>query len=148
MSALYIVYSAHRPTTRLRSRENDVELSASYSRLAITHYVSDWIGWIGRSREFLPRWSKFRDLATTVFMAALRSKCGHYILALWFLLSVFLFLTYSQPSQIGCLPYFHTWCGLSANLGCGSAMCCPYIHVFHFLNHTLGRIIKHSHRGR
>jgi len=28
------------------------------------------------------------------------------------------FLAYSQPSQIGCLPYFHTWCGLSANLGC------------------------------
>jgi len=22
--------------------------------------------------------------------------------------------------QIGCLPYFHTWCGLSANLGCKS----------------------------
>jgi len=28
------------------------------------------------------------------------------------------FLAYSQPSQIGCLPYFHIWCGLSANLGC------------------------------
>jgi len=28
------------------------------------------------------------------------------------------FLAYSQPSQMGCLPYFHTWCGLSANLGC------------------------------
>jgi len=27
-----------------------------------------------------------------------------------------LFLAYSQPSQIGCLPYLHTWCGLSANL--------------------------------
>jgi len=22
-----------------------------------------------------------------------------------------------------CLPYFHTWCGLSANLGCGSETC-------------------------
>jgi len=30
----------------------------------------------------------------------------------------------SQPSQIGCLPYFHTWCGLSANLGCRSETCC------------------------
>jgi len=29
-----------------------------------------------------------------------------------------------QPSQIGCLPYFHTWCGLSANLGCRSETCC------------------------
>jgi len=24
----------------------------------------------------------------------------------------------SQPSQIGCLPYFHRWSGLSANLEC------------------------------
>ena len=29
----------------------------------------------------------------------------------------------SQPSQIGCLPYFHTWCGLSANLRCRSETC-------------------------
>jgi len=57
-------------------------------------------------------------------MAALRSRCGHYIFALWFVLSSIFFLTYFQPSQIGCLPYFHTWCGLSANLGCRSEMCC------------------------
>ena len=61
-------------------------------------------------------------------MAALRSRCGHYIFALWFLLLssfFFSFLTYSQPSQIGCLPYFYTRCGLSANLECMSEMCCP-----------------------
>jgi len=49
------------------------------------------------------------------------------IFVLWFLLSFFFlyfFLVYSQPSQIGCLPYFHTWCGLSANLGCRSETCC------------------------
>ena len=34
------------------------------------------------------------------------------------------FLAYSQQSEIGCLPYFHTWCGLSANLECRSEMCC------------------------
>ena len=34
------------------------------------------------------------------------------------------FLACFQPSQIGCLPYFHTWCGLSANLGCRSETCC------------------------
>ena len=33
---------------------------------------------------------------------------------------LFSFLAYSQPSQIGCLPYFHTWCGPSANLECTS----------------------------
>ena len=36
----------------------------------------------------------------------------------------FSFLTSSQRSEIGCLPYFHTWCGLSANLGCRSETCC------------------------
>jgi len=58
-------------------------------------------------------------------MAALRSRCGHYIFARWFLLLVLsFFLAYSQPSQIGCLSYFHTWCGPSANLGCRSETCC------------------------
>ena len=47
---------------------------------------------------------------------------GHYVLPLF---SFFLFfLAYSQRSQTGCLPYFHTWCGLSANLECRSEMCC------------------------
>ena len=40
----------------------------------------------------------------------------------WVLLS-FSFLACSQPLQIGCLPYFHTWCGLSANLRCRSETC-------------------------
>jgi len=39
------------------------------------------------------------------------------------------FLAYSQPSQIECLPYFYTWCGLSANLGCRSEMCCTCLAV-------------------
>ena len=37
------------------------------------------------------------------------------------------FLASSQPSQIGCLPYFHTWCGVSANLECMSEMCCTWL---------------------
>ena len=57
-------------------------------------------------------------------MAALRSRCGH-IFVLWFLSSfVLFFLTKSQRSEIGCLPYFHTLCDLSANLECMSEMCC------------------------
>ena len=51
--------------------------------------------------------------------------------ALWFLLSspsssIYLsfFLALSQPSQIGCIPYFHTWCGLTANLKRRSETCC------------------------
>jgi len=45
------------------------------------------------------------------------------VVSYFFFLSYF-FLAYSQLSQIGCLPYFHTWCGLSANLECMSEMCC------------------------
>ena len=61
------------------------------------------------------------DYQGWLIMAALRSRCGHYIFVLWFLL---LFLAYFQPSHIGWLPYFHTWCGFSANLGCRSETCC------------------------
>jgi len=32
----------------------------------------------------------------------------------------------SQRSEIGCLSYFHAWCGLSANLECRSEMCCTW----------------------
>ena len=45
-------------------------------------------------------------------------SCGFF-----YLLSI-VFLAYSQPLQIGCLPYFHTWFGPSANLGCRSETCC------------------------
>ena len=45
------------------------------------------------------------------------SSCGFFFFLLFF-------LAYSQPSQIGCLPYFHTWGGLSANLECRSGICC------------------------
>jgi len=58
-------------------------------------------------------------------MAAVWNRSRHYTFILWFLLlSSSFFLAYSQPSQIGCLPYFHTWCGLCANLECRSENCC------------------------
>ena len=69
-----------------------------------------------------------------VIYGHLRSRCRHYIFVLWFLLLsfFFLFLAESQPSQIGCLPYFHTWCGLSAyaNLECMSEMCCTRLRKY------------------
>jgi len=49
---------------------------------------------------------------------------GFFFLSFYIYLPIFLFLVYSQPLQIVCLPYFHTWCGLSANLGCRSETCC------------------------
>ena len=43
--------------------------------------------------------------------------CGFYLSSSFFLLLLLLvLLLISQRSEIGCLPYFHTWCGLSANL--------------------------------
>ena len=41
-----------------------------------------------------------------------------------FYLSVFFFLAWSQRPHIGCLPYFDTWCALSANLECRYETCC------------------------
>jgi len=43
-------------------------------------------------------------------------------LSCFFLL--FLFLASSRPAQSGRLQYFHTWCGLSANLECMFETCC------------------------
>ena len=76
-------------------------------------------------------------------MAGLRSRCGHYIFVLFmaglrnrqaiiflscslFFVSPF-FLSLSKLSQIGCLPYFYTCCGLSANLGRRSETCCTQL---------------------
>ena len=33
------------------------------------------------------------------------------------------FYLFPQRSEIGCLPYFRTWSGLSVNLECRSEMC-------------------------
>ena len=57
--------------------------------------------------------------------AIIFSSCG-FSYSFFFFLLLF-FLTYSQPSHIGCLPYFHTWCGLSANLRCRSETCCTQL---------------------
>jgi len=52
--------------------------------------------------------SVFASSSLYFFMAARRSRCGHYIFQLWFLACFFLlfFLAYSQQLEIGCLPYF------------------------------------------
>jgi len=59
-------------------------------------------------------WSPYGIGQTIIFL-----PCGS---------SFFLLLCFSSPNLSGrrflCLPYFHTWCGLSANLGCRSETCC------------------------
>ena len=70
----------------------------------------------------------FGKTSLALFMAAIWNRASHYIFALWFLPSFSLFfllfcLAYSQRSEIGCLPYFWTWCGLriqNAGLKCAA----------------------------
>jgi len=44
---------------------------------------------------------------------------------------------------MGCLPYFHTWCGLSANLGCRSETCCTRLAE----NTGRKKVAKNRHLG-
>ena len=60
-------------------------------------------------------WPRYGIGQTIIF-----SSCRLFFFFFFFLF----FLAYSQPSQIGCLPYFHTWYGLSANLRCRSETYC------------------------
>jgi len=61
-------------------------------------------------------------------MAALRSRCGHYIFALWFLLSLSSSFFLSSHNLSGRrVDVYHTathGVGLNANLECSSVMCC------------------------
>ena len=56
-------------------------------------------------------------------MASVRSRHGHYIFALWSLLSSFFFFI-SSPNLSRRILDVYTWCGLSANLRCRSETCC------------------------
>jgi len=46
------------------------------------------------------------------------------VVSIFLLLSIFFFFPRLMSAvEIGCLPYLHTWCGLSVNLECVSEMC-------------------------
>ena len=79
-------------------------------------------------------------------MVALCNRADHIYLhavvcSLFFFLLFFLVL--SQPPQIGCLPYFHTWCVLSANLRCRSETCCTRLAE----NTGRKKVAKNRHLG-
>ena len=46
------------------------------------------------------------------------------VVSIFFLL---FFLANSQRSEIGCLPYFYTWCYIGADVECMSEMCCTQL---------------------
>jgi len=60
-------------------------------------------------------WSPYGIGQTIIF-----SSCGFFFLSFFLLFSS----PISQRSEIGCLPYFRTWCGPSVNLECRFDMWC------------------------
>ena len=72
-----------------------------------------------------PRSTQSRSSAASdVYKRQLCNRAGHYIFALGFLLSFFPRLISAAADWMStCLPYFHTWCGLSANSRYRSETC-------------------------
>ena len=84
-----------------------------------------------KSLYFIYLWQPWVADADIIF-----SSCGFFLLSF--------FRAYSQPPpQIGCLPYFHTWCGLSANVECMSQMC--YIRLAENTGRKRSPKTRHGH---
>jgi len=86
---------------------------------------------------------------TELIVAALRSRCGHYILPCCFFFFYLSFFFFSSPTvrprrlDVYHTVYFHTWCDLSANLGCRSETCCTRLAE----NTGRKKIVKNSSSG-
>ena len=65
--------------------------------------------------------------AYIVGQAIIFLSCGFFFFLSMHLLFSSHKLELISPSQIECLSYFDTWCGLSANLGRRSAACCTWL---------------------
>ena len=78
-----------------------------------------WPGWKIQELQWCILSQKF--LLTMIHLNRL-VDVSYVIFALWFL-SKLIYLSFSSPNLSARLPYFHTWCGLSANLECMSEMC-------------------------
>jgi len=71
--------------------------------------------------------------------AIIFSCCGFYLSSIY----LSFFLTYSQRSEIGCLQYFNTCCGHSANLECRYETCCAWLAE----NTGCKKVAKNRHLG-
>jgi len=79
-------------------------------------------------------------------MAALCNRGPLYfcpVISIFYLSIYLFFLAYSQQPQVGCLPYFDTWCGPSAHLECRSEMCCSRLAA----NMGDKKVAKNRHLG-
>jgi len=64
--------------------------------------------------------------ADTLVMAAVWNRAMFLPCGFFYLLSFFPRLMSAIADWLS-IPYFYTWCGLSANLGCRSEMCCTLL---------------------
>ena len=67
---------------------------------------------------------KQQQLPHNFFMAALCNRTGHIYFHPVVCSPFFFFSSTNLSGRRLCLPYFHTWCGLSANLRCRSETWC------------------------
>jgi len=99
----------------------------------------------GQAESFCQCMCTLPDYFNQLLVAAVCNRAGHYIFALWFL-SIFFFLFFlalSQRPQVGCLPYFDTWYGPSANLERRSERCCTRLAA----NAGPKKVAKNRHLG-
>jgi len=102
---------------------------------------ASWCSWDSGCRTHIRRrylhnlhhslWSPYGIGQAIIF-----SCCGFYQ-------SSSFFLALSQRPHIGCLPYFHTSCGLSANLECVSEICGTWLAE----NAGPKKVAKNRHLG-
>ena len=99
--------------------------------------------------NFWQSYSKKVDILETecslFVMVALCNRADHYIFTVWFLSSFFLsfFPRLISAAVDWMSTILHTWCGLSANLGCRSETCCTRLAE----NTGRKKVAKNRHLG-
>ena len=76
-------------------------------------------------------------------MVALWNMADHYIFYFHAVICSSFFFFFFFPRLISAAAYFHTWCGLSANLRCRSETCCKWLAE----NTGCKKVAKNRHLG-
>jgi len=118
-----------------------------------------WYCWLGVKKSTRPgniawwgasylsgakcKWFAYGPADATATPSSLASLWSPYVIGQTIIFFLSFFPRLSQRSETGCLPYFHTWCGLSANLECTSQMCCTRLAE----NTGRKKVAKNRHLG-
>jgi len=89
------------------TRPSTAIVDASLPDVQVWSSIQLW----GRSRG-----AYFPVYGRPIGQAIIFYSCGFFLSSFFFSSPIFV--------AHGCLPHFHTWCGLSANLECRSEICC------------------------